>query len=282
MNALNRKLNTDRKKRLSKDAVLLYQNASDLYFEELKKAPDMRDEGLMDECLQLMRQSSSTYNRAVAHKAKKPARFLKRAAIAACVVTALLFAGVGVAYALGIDVWQYFVTNSKDGIVIKGNTQSGDPATDEVVFDSVPDTDGYVRCGSVSEAVKKLGIKPVILDLTNEGLLIDNIYIFKDSAQMELSVEYTTSESRSDDIDFEYNVTVFRAANTAFTTSLMGEFNENEAVETDFAVVYIAKNNDYITCAWVDGGYVYQIYSRLQFIDGDKIISLITEAYRDR
>ena len=64
MSALNRKLNTDRKKRLSKDAVLLYQNACDLYFEELQKAPDMRDEALMEECLLLMksilRLSSST------------------------------------------------------------------------------------------------------------------------------------------------------------------------------------------------------------------------------
>lgn len=280
MSALNRKLNTDRKKRLSKDAVLLYQNACDLYFEELQKAPDMRDEALMEECLLLMKQSSSTYNWAVGHKKARPAHFLKRAAIAACAVIALLFAGAGVAYAFGIDVWQYFITNNKSGIVIEGTAQGSDSA--DVDFDSVTDTDGYIKCSSVSEAVKKLGIKPVILDLTNAGPMIDNIYVFKDSTLMELSLEYKASDNIADDSGFEYSVMFFHAENTAFTTSLIGEFDENEAIETEFATIYMAKNSDCITCAWVDDGYVYQIYSSLDFIDSDKIVNLITEAYRNR
>ena len=273
MKVLFKKLNTaSRKRLLKKQAQKLYRSADAIYWHEMSKPRAERDEALMSECLQTMRQSSAILFGGTNRTVLSPLHSLRWAAACCAVIIALAAASTGLAYAKGINLWSFLFNHSDDGITIQGTTGDGENVG-TVDFDSVPNNDGQ-ECSNLKEAEEMLGINPLKLDLTNTTLMIDNIYIFKSDVMMELSVTYT---DQADCLD--YTVQVYNGdANTAFTTDILGSFDKVETYDISGMQIYTATCDEESALSWTDGEYVYQISASLAL---DDVLDIIRQSKTD-
>lgn len=275
MNVLLKKLKIENeRRRLRKEARRIRDSAENIYWHELAKPSAERDEQLMAECLRTMKYSSTVFAGGENCKRVSFGTVVRKAAAALCVIIVLAAASTGVAYAMGFNVWDFIINIGNDGIDIAGTAtdeKDGDRGQ-KIDFDSVEDTDGFEECGSIEEALQKLSVKPAIFDLTNKGMMIDNIYIAKNAVVMELQVQYV-----NDDDYVDYCVQMFRDSDTSFVTSVVGEFDDYEIVEMNGGITLYVVNGDHENAvAWESEGYIYKVYGN---IESKELIGLVEDLY---
>lgn len=271
MKILSAKSNSaNTKRQLEKDARLLYRSADSVYRHELAKPRCERDADLMEECLRVMKDSSAVL--AGGKNRTTTSMYALRWAAVACLCIFLLAAvATGVSYAAGVDLFSLIFSRSDNGITIQGHTGDiTDSDDDSFVFSEIPSTDG-TEYTSFDAAITDLGINPLNLDLTNLGLMVDNIYVIKNDVVLEVSSAYENGD------DFAlYTVQVYDAgASTAFVTDILGSYDETETVSVDGINVYTASGDDGNVLCWTDDVYVYTVHSNL---NSEVLISLISKA----
>lgn len=294
MRTLFQKLNNQsEQKRLVKEACLLRRDAEETYWAELNKPIMDRDNELMEQCLMLIKETSSIIDSKSKVSVIKSAAVFQKALAVACAVLLLFVVTTGVAAAIGLDfglkIWSIFIASNNDGIEIKGEIHQSDNTNDinnnsdnseSSIFDTVDDTNGFIEVKSITEATDRLNINPRIFDLTNQGLIVDNIYILKDSNLLEMSVNYSSKNTETDYVS--YVVSVFNDKETAYTTSILGDYINTYSVVYNNITVYIADNstddsNSECTIAWIENDYVYQVYSNLS---ADTMLKIIEGIYK--
>ena len=249
--------------KLKKDTYLLCESAEEIYWHELEKPASERDEELMTEALRIIQSCSSRPSK---HSRRRYNLVKRIAVIAAC---ALLFIAVstGVAAAMGINLWSIVFTGTNTGFEISGT--NADDEAEHIDFNSVKDYNAE-QASSFEEAISKLHINPLNFDLTKHGYMIDNIYITKNDAMIELLVTYMKSDAYVDVTVQIYN----GGADSAFVSELLGEYSPH-MVSVAGHDVYAADDKDSIIC-WADGEYIYQLMSNMS---SDILIQYAAEAY---
>lgn len=257
------------KRQLEKDARLLYRSADSVYRHELAKPRSERDADLMEECLRAMKDSSAVLARG---RNRTTSMYALRWAAVACLCVFLLAAvATGVSYAAGVDLFSLIFSRSNEGITIQGHTGDITDSDDtDFDFSKIPSTDG-TEYASFDDAIADLGINPLNLDLTNLGLMVDNIYVIKNDVVLEVSSAYENGD------DFVlYTVQAYDAgASTAFVTDILGSYDETGTVSVDGINVYTASGDDGNVLCWTDDVYVYTVHSNL---NSEILISLISKA----
>lgn len=237
-------------RRFKKAAQKVYLSATEIYWHEMEKPREERDEALMSECLETIKQSSAIAFGGMRREHSLPVRKL-RWAVAVCMAIIVLAAvSTGVGYAFGVNIWSFMFNGSNRGIVIDGKIEDGHSLID---FDSVSNTNGEEEYNTFDEAKARLAINPLDLDLTKDGFMIDNIYVVKDDVKMELSVHYV-----SDDDYADYIIQIWNGnANTAFTTEILGEYDEEYSFSANNIEVHVVTADNESAFSWADGEYVY-------------------------
>lgn len=245
------------KKRMAEDAEKLLRSAESLYWDEMKKPEDERDEQLCSECLKLIEQSSAQLGKYSEKSSFSAYRALRWTAAAVAAVFVLAFISAGVAYAMGVNLWERFFTRTDTGIQIEGRNDMNSASS--VDFDAIPDCDQQ-NISSLDEAFSKFNIKTLDFDLTKQGYMIDNIYITKNDTMLEVYAEYLSADGYVD-----LSIQCFNGmSNTAYVSELIGDFSEYNVFDVDGTDVYAANDgrDSYICFAY--GEFVYQLNSNVQ------------------
>ena len=258
MMEFNRKRNSS-KKQLAKDAVALLRSSESIYWHELEKPESERDTSLMAECLRVMEQSSAQIEKYSAQRKARAGYALKWVAACIAIVFVLTAVSTGVAYALGVNVWEHIFTHTETGIEISGKNDGDLGAESELDFDAIEDRN-QEKVDSIDEAKLKLNVKPLNFDLTKHGYMIDNIYITKNDAMLEIFIEFLKSDGYVDVTVQAYN----GKSSVAYVTELVGDFSQIYVKEYGDTEIYVANDDRDSYVCFAYGEYVYQLNSNAQ------------------
>ena len=243
------------RRRLMKDAQMLLSSAQTLYWHELEKPAEERDEALMSECLRTIEESSAIIFAERKHNQFYVSRAVRFAAAALAALFVVSAAAFGVAKAFGVDMWELIFRRTETGIEIQGKSNEDADNPDGVDFDAIEEYDN-VKVASVREAIEKLHINPLNLDLTKYGYMIDNIYITKNDVCLEYFAEYLTDGGYADVTVQVYN----GGTGAAYVTELVGGLDAKTREINGVTIYFAGDGIDSFLC-FACGEYVYQLNS---------------------